>query len=201
MRPNTKSPTERKTLDEVRADCKRWRRLVSQCAQTGDLVPSATEEQYKVVHGRILATCRNLTDQESLPEFRRRVALQLDELLRPWSSAKSLTDAPPNLVSDLVKSQTSLEAQLRGPKRNDVVRRLRKLVLTACLAALGGISVVILMQWMSSDAATPLFQSMYGLLTHIAVYLRQTSFTEQFTIAVLLSWLFGTWLLSRLSSS
>ena len=200
MKSNTKHSIEREVLDEVRSDCKRWRRLVSQCAQTEDFVPPYTEEQYKVVHSRILAACRDLAEQESVPASRRQIAMQLDELLRPWSSTKSLKGAPPNLVCDLVKYQTSLDEQLRDRRRN-LVGRLRKLVLIACVAGVGGISIVLLLRATSSNPSTPVFRSLHGLLTNIAVCLGRTTITEWFAIAVFFSWLFGTWLLSRLSRS
>ncbi len=201
MKSEVKRPIDRKVLDAVRSDGKQWRRLVSECAKADDLVPPATEEKYQVVHGRILATCRNLADQESVPEFRRRLALELDELLRPWCSTKALTEAPPNLVDDLVKKETNLEERLRGSRRNNLVRRLRMLLLAASLAAVAGIALVLFMGWMSSDASRPVFESLGGLMAQITTYLGQTTFTEQFAVAVLLSWLFGTWLLSKLSKS
>jgi hypothetical protein len=201
MKPNTKSPMAIKAINDIRLDCKRWRRLVSQCAKTEELISSDTEAQYKVVHGRILATCRNLIDENSLPASHRRLALELEELLRPWSSTKSLTAASPTLVNDLVNNQSKIEAELRGTKRNEGVRRFRNLLATACVAAVIGVSMVVIMQWSSSDPTSLLFRSFNGVMTSLATYLGQTTFTEQFAIAVLFSWLFGTWLLSRLSSS
>jgi hypothetical protein len=201
MKPNTKQSIEHEVLETVRSDCQRWRRLVSQCAQTDDFVSPSTEEQYRVVHGRILATCRQLVDEKSVPVSRRHIALELDELLRPWSSPSALKEAPPKIVSDLVKYQTILDEQLRGRRRNLVGRRLRQLVLTACLAAVGGISIVFFLQSTSSNPSTPLTRFLQGLLTNIAAYLGQATFTEQFAIAVMFSWLFGTWLLSKLSRS
>jgi hypothetical protein len=201
MKSDPKHPIDRKVLDEVRYECKQWRRLVSRCAKTDDLIPSAAEEQYKVVHGRILAGCRNLADQQSLPEFRRRIALELDELLRPWSSTKSLTEAPPHLVDDLVRKETTLEQRLRGKRRSNAAARLKWLLLTACIAAVAGIALTLFLEWSSSDASRPVFNSLWGFATNIGDYIRQSSFTEQFAIAVLFSWLFGTWLLSRVSTS
>ena len=124
---------------------------------------------------------------------------QLDELLRPWSSTSALKDAPPKIVSDLVKYQAILDERLRGRKRNLVGRRLRQLVLTTCLASVGGISIFLFLQSTSNNPSTPLSHFLQGLLTNIAAYVGQTTVTEQFAIAVMVSWLFGTWLLSRLS--
>jgi hypothetical protein len=199
MKSDTQESIEHKEIDTVSSDCKRWRRLVSQCAEADDLVPPSTEEQYKVIHGRILATCRHLADEESVPESRRHIALELDELLRPWSSTKTLQEAPPKIVSDLVKYQAVLGERLRGKRRNVIGQRLRKLILPTCLAALGGISVFLFLQSTSSNPSTPLFQLLQGLLTDIAGFLGRTTFTEQFAIAVVFSWLFGIWLLSKLS--
>jgi hypothetical protein len=153
-----------------------------------------------VVHGRILAKCQNLASEELAPETRRHVALQLDELLRPWPSAKSLKEAPPNIVSDLVKSQTILDERLAGKSRNIALGPIGRLVLTACLAAAGGIVIVLFLQWTSGNAVTPV-RPVQGWIANILVYIGRTSFTERFAVAILLSWLFGTWLLSRLSSS
>jgi hypothetical protein len=201
MKLNTNHSIERDVPAEVRSDCKRWRRLVSDCMRTDGLVTPSTEEQYRIVHGRILATCRNLAGQESVPAPRRHLALQLDELLRPWSSPQSLKDAPPNIVTDLVRNQTILDEQLRGRSRNAVGAPLGKLLFTACLAAIGGIAIFLFLQWTSNNPSAPLFRSFQGLLANIAAYLGQTTFTEQFAVALFFSWLFGTWLLSRLSSS
>jgi hypothetical protein len=197
MKSNTKHSIEREVLDAVRADCKHWRKLVSECAQTDVFVTPSTEEQYRVVHGRILAACRDLAEQKSIPAACRQTALQLDELLRPWSSTKSLQEAPENLVCDLVTHQTSLDERLRRPRRSIIVRRLRKPVLIAGLAGIGGISLVLLLQSTSGTSSTP----WQGLLASIAAFLGRTTITEQLAVAVFFTWLFGTWTLSRLSKS
>jgi hypothetical protein len=197
MKSSTELPAERTLLEELRSDCKHWRRLASKCAQTDALVPPDLEDQYRVVHCRILANCQNLAGEELLPACHRHVALQLDELLRPWSSAKSLRDAPPHIVSDLVKTQTILDERLRGKSRNLVFGPLGKLILIACLAAAGGVSIFLFLQWTSSNPT--LFRTLQGFLTNLATSLDQTTFTEQFAVALLFSWFFGTWLLSRLS--
>jgi hypothetical protein len=199
MKSNTKESIELEVLDTVRSDCQRWRRLVSQCAQAEHLVPPSTEEQYRVVHGRILATCRHLVDEESVPVSRRHIALELDELLRPWSTTSALKDAPAKIVSDLVKTQTILDERLAGRKRNVVGRWLKKLLLPTCVAGAGGISIFLFLQSTSSNPSTPVFRISQGLLTNIADYVGQTTFTEQFVIAIVFSWLLGTWLLSKLS--
>jgi hypothetical protein len=201
MKADLKQPIDRKVLDDFRSNGKRWRRLVSKCAQHEDLVPASIEEQYQIVHGRILAACRDLANEQSLPEFRRRVAMQLDELLRPWASTKSLTEASPDLVDDLIKKETTLEDRLRGKKPNHFARRLKRLLLTASLAAVAGVTLVMFMEWSSSDASRPVFRSLGSYVGGLSAYLGQTTFTEQFAFAVLLSWLFGTWLLSRLSKN
>jgi hypothetical protein len=200
MKSNTNHSDESKVLDELHSDCKSWRRVASECVHANTRIPPSTEEQYKVVHGRILTKCRNLASEEMLPASRRHVALQLDELLRPWTSAKSLKEAPPKIVSDLVKSQTLLDERLAGRSRNIVLGQLGRLVLTACLAAAGGILIVLFLQWTSSNVATAV-QPVQEWLANIATYIGQTSFTERFAVAILLSWGFGTWMLSRLSSS
>jgi hypothetical protein len=199
MNSTVKHSRDREVLDEVRSNGKQWRRLVSRCTESTDLVPPDTEEQYKVVHGRILASCRSLADEESLPEFRRRVALQLDELLRPWSSAKSLSETPPHLVQDLLAKETSLEDRLRG-KRRFAMSRLKKLAVVAAAASVAGIAIVLFMEWAGSAGAQPLFNSLSWIASSIVIRLQESTFTEQFAVAVLFSWLFGTWLLSKVPS-
>jgi len=197
METNTNHSIEREALVAFRSDCKHWRKLVSECAKTDVFVQPFTEEQYRLVHGRILEACRDLAEQKSVPASRRQIALQLDELLRPWSSTKSLQEAPANLVCDLVKQQTSLDERLRRPRRSIIALRLRKLLLIACLAGVGGTSIVLLLQSTSGTSSTP----WQGLLASIAAFLERTTFTEQLAVVVFVSWLFGTWTLSRLSKS
>jgi hypothetical protein len=200
MKSSTNHSVERKVLDELHSDCKSWRKVASRCVHAEERIPPSTEEQYRVVHGRILMKCRDLAAEESVPESRRHVAAQLDELLRPWPSAQSLKEAPANIVSDLVKSQTILDAQLAGRGHGFVLGPLGKLVLTACIAAVGGIVTVLLLQWSSENFATHV-QPVWAWFVNVAAYIGQTSFTERFAVMILLSWIFGTWILSRLSTS
>jgi hypothetical protein len=200
MKSNTNGFVEREVLDELHSDCKSWRRVASACLHAEARILPSTEEQYKVVHGRILARCRNLATAELVPEYRRHVASQLDELLRPWPSAYSLREAPPAIVSDLVKSQAMLDEQLAGKSRHFSLGPFGRLMLTALLAAAGGILIVLFLQWTSGSAAAQV-QPVQGWIASLVTYIGQTSFTERFAVAILLSWLFGTWLLARLSSN
>jgi hypothetical protein len=170
--------------------------VASKCAKADTFIPPSTEEQYKVVHGRILAKCRDLANESLFPEPRRHLAVQLDELLRPWTSAKSLKEAPPGIVHDLVKNQTILDERLRGKTTRPALGKLRTLIVTACFSAMAGLLMVLFLQW-TDNAASP----SRGLWSSIETYLGRTTFTEQFAIALLVCWLFGTWLLSRLSRS
>jgi hypothetical protein len=200
MKSNANSFIEREVINELHSDCKSWRRVASECVHADARIPPSTEEQYRVVLGRILARCRNLAEEKLVPESRRHLALQLDELLRPWSSAKSLQEAPPSIVSDLVKSQMLLDERLIGRSHGARLGKFGRLALIACLAASTGVLIVLLLQWTGSNAAAHV-QPVHGWLANIAAYMGQTSFTERFAIAILFSWLFGTWLLSRLSTS
>jgi hypothetical protein len=199
MKSSLSHAEERKELAELRSDCRSWRRVAFECARAEALIPASTEEQYRVIHGRILARCRNLANEELLPASRRHIALQLDELLRPWPSAQALKEAPANIVSDLVKSQAILDERLSGGSKF-ALGPLGRLVLTALLAAVGGMLFVAFLQWTNSHPATHV-ESLGEWLANIAGYIGRTSFTERFAVAILVCWLFGTWLLSRLSKS
>jgi hypothetical protein len=186
-------PSNRDDFHALRTDCKRWRRLVSQYAQADGFIPASQEEQYKALHSQILSTCRKLAGQETISTSRRRASLQLEELLRPWSSTRNFHDAQTQLIDKLIESQLKLENQLRGEKQNNAWRQFATVAKAVSVAALVGIAVFLFLEWASDDATE--------LWSDIAAYIGRTSFTEQFAIAVLCSWLFGTWLLSRLSSS
>lgn len=198
MKANSDLSKDNGTLDALKSDCRHWRELVSQCVHTDNLMPPSIEEQYRAVHNRILGACRNVVDQKSVPETGRRAVLKLDELLRPWSSTQIVKGASPKLVNDLLNNETNIESQLEGEDRNYLDGR--KLALTACLAGIAGFFLVVFVQW-AAEGFQFVAQSFDGLMTSIAVYLERTSFTELFAVAVLCTWLFGTWLLSRLSSN
>ena len=201
MKFNSRNGESRtRVWNEVRSDCKRWRRLASRCAQSKDWIPPSTDEQYQVVHARILASCQNLAEEESLPEFRRRIVRQLDELLRPWSTPKTLAEAPPHLVEDLVKQEHLLEERLQGRRAQTAVR-FRKIVVIACVAGVTGIAITLLLNWMSSESSRGFTESLFGVMAGVTSRIRGSSFTEQFAVAVLLSWIFGTWLLSNVYKS
>jgi hypothetical protein len=193
MKSNTNPANAAEAFHALRTDCKRWRRLASQYAEADAYISATQEEQYKVLHSHILATCRGLAGQEAMPPSQRQASLEMEELLRPWASARNFRDAQAHLVEKLIESQLKLERQLRGEKQSWVWGRYGKVAKPAGIAAVAGIAVFLFLEWGSDDATE--------LLSSIAAYLGRTSFTEQFAVAVLFSWLFGTWLLSRLSSS
>ena len=182
------------TVAEVRADCRKWRRLVAKCLKK-DYVPPAMDEQYRVVHGRILSGCRSLADKQSLTELRREAIRQLDELLRPWSTAEALTGAPQELVIDLIHKEADLEKRLLGGPRR--LRRLRKLILVALTAGLAGSMLAMIFHAWTAGLSRPLVESLWTLTGNMAARVRALDFADQFVVAVMFSWLFGTWLLSQ----
>lgn len=152
------------------------------------------------MHGRVLASCRNLAADESIPEYRRRFMKQLDELLQPWSSADSLKRAPYPLVENLVATECTLEERFRGEYRPRG-RRVKRMVVASCVAGSMGVLLAIVLSAIQAGASSPISESVWAVTATISTYIRRMSFVEHFAIAVLASWLLGTWLLSNVYKS
>jgi hypothetical protein len=200
MKSDPKLSLVRATPNGVRQSCKKWRQLVNQCAQTYDLASASMEERYKTVHHDIVTLCRDVAEQEQVSESQRRAARQLDELLRPWSSLRLFKDAPPHLVQNLLKSQAALELQLRGNGQDSPAQRLKSMALTALIAAACGILIALGLQFLSGFAFQPTYRFLDETLISIRLLVSSTTFTQQLAVAILLAWIVGTCLMSRIYS-
>lgn len=185
----------RKSIGKLRLDVREWRRMVTRSVRT-ERHSAKTDSQYLVVHGRILNTCRALEERISGEDARRQVLIEIERLVRPWRNTGVLEDAPRAVVADLLNQGECLEMELAG-KRRRAWKRMHVGLLAAAIAAFLGAAVVTLLSWWTAGG----WLWLDGLTAGIAERIRHASFTEHFAVAVFLSWLVGTWMISAVYKS